>query len=58
MKNVTLTWMDDTGAHKKSVNALYMQQDPSGYLDALRTGEMWSITLRDPQGRDITSQYI
>lgn len=55
---MTLSWIDDTGAHAQPINAGYLAIDPMGYLDALRTGDMWNILLTDEDGRDVTYKHL
>jgi len=56
--DITVTWIDDTGAHSVPVNAPYFRKDGLGYLDNLRTGQMWNIVVRDADNRDVTSRYL
>jgi hypothetical protein len=56
--DIIIRWMDDIGAHSASVDVTYLRIDALGYLDTLRTGEMWDITLTDDSGRDVTTMYV
>lgn len=58
MTLLTLSWIDDTGAHTQTINSSYLAIDPMGYLDALRTGDMWNICLIDEGGRDVTYKHL